>query len=119
MSPQDSAVIGLRARTITARRSRERVAAGLMRALRSAEESSSGFSAAVRPHRREVVNARTVLAAVAQRLLTPEAVTAHGVAMLQVLLTDGESPLYRPSESGALGSRLRAAAAALEPTSRG
>jgi hypothetical protein len=117
-TPQHSAVIGLRARRITAQRSRERVAAGLLRALGSAAENSPGFSAAVRPHRREVLDARIVLTAVAQRLLAPEAVTAHGVAMLQVLLTEGESPLYRPSEAGALGSRLRAAAAALEPADR-
>jgi hypothetical protein len=34
--------------------------------------------------------------------------------MLSVLLSDGTSPLYRPTEAGALGSRLRAAAASLE-----
>jgi hypothetical protein len=36
--------------------------------------------------------------------------------LLRVLLMDGSSALYRPSEPGALGSELRAAAAALEPT---
>jgi hypothetical protein len=35
------------------------------------------------------------------------------------LLTDGTSSLYRPTEPGALGSRLRAAAAALEPPAPG
>lgn len=116
-SPQASPGIGLRARRITGRRSRKRLADGLVRALSSAQDSTPGFSAAVRPHRREVLAARIVLAALDRRLRAPEPVTAHGVAMLQMLLTEGSSPLYRPSEPGALGSRLRAAAAALEPTS--
>jgi hypothetical protein len=37
------------------------------------------------------------------------------VAMLQVLLTDAASPLYRPSEPGARAHVLRQAAAALGP----
>jgi hypothetical protein len=65
-----------------------------------------------------MLSARTVIAALDQRLRAPEPVSAHGMALLLVLLTDGASPLYRPSEPGALGSRLRAAAAALEPSSR-
>jgi hypothetical protein len=35
-----------------------------------------------------------------------------------VLLCDCTSPLFAPGEPGALGSRLRAAAAALEPVQR-
>ncbi|MBV8998793.1 MAG: hypothetical protein JO304_07020 [Solirubrobacterales bacterium] len=53
-----------------------------------------------------------------RRLRGAEPVTAQGVALLESLLTDGTSPLYVPTEPGALGSRLRAAAAALEPTTR-
>src|SRR5207237_492691 len=56
------------------------VAAGLARAVRDAEATTHGLSAAVGPDRR---------------------------------LTDGTSPLYQPAEPGALGSHLRAAAAAL------
>jgi hypothetical protein len=40
------------------------------------------------------------------------------MAMLRWVLTDAASPLYLPDEPGALGSRLRAAAAALEPSKR-
>jgi hypothetical protein len=117
-SPQASTLIRLRAQRITGHRSRRRLADGLARALDSARDITPGFTAAVRPHRREVLAARIVLATLDRRLRAPEPVTAHGVAMLQVLLTEGTSPLYRPSEPGALGSRLRAAAAALEPTHR-
>ncbi|HET7048210.1 MAG TPA: hypothetical protein VFI54_08090 [Solirubrobacteraceae bacterium] len=55
-----------------------------------------------------------MLATLDRRLRAPEPVTAHGVALLESLLTDGTSPLYHPAEPGALGSHLRAAAAALE-----
>ena len=56
-----------------------------------------------------------MLATLERRLRAPEPVSAQGIAMLESLLTDGASPLYLPTEPGELGSRLRAAAAALEP----
>ena len=95
-----------------------RVGAGLAGAVRDAETTTHGFSAAVGPDRREVVAARAVLATLDRRLRAPEPVTAHGVALLGLLLTDGTSPLYQPAQPGALGSQLRAAAAALEPPAR-
>jgi hypothetical protein len=52
------------------------------------------------------------------RQLAAEPLSAQGVALLELLLTDGPSSLYRPTELGALGSELRAAAAALEPPVR-
>jgi hypothetical protein len=72
------------------------------------------LSAAVRPHRREVIAARTVLTTLSRRLRGAEPVSAQGVALLELLLTDGTGPLYLPAEPGALGSQVRAAAAALE-----
>jgi hypothetical protein len=65
-----------------------------------------------------VLAASTVLAAIDRRLRAPHPVTAEGMAQLLVLLTDGDSALYHRSEPGALGSRLRAAAATLEPADR-
>jgi hypothetical protein len=114
-SPADSALLAIRGEQLTSRRLREDVAAGLARAVRDAEAASHGFSAAVQPDRREVLAARTVIATLRRRLRAPEPVTARGVILLRGLLTDGNGPLYLPSEPGALGSRLRAAAAALEP----
>ena len=93
------------------------LAEGLARAIRDAHATTPGFSAAVRPQRQEVLAARAVLGTLERRLRAPEPVTARGVALLQALLTEGTSPLYRPDEPGALGSQLRAAAAALEPPS--
>jgi hypothetical protein len=115
VDPQTSAVLELRARKLTRPRGRRLVADGLAGALRSATDTTPGITAAVRPDARELLEARIVLAVLERRLRGAEAVTAQGVAMLGVLLTDGASPLYRPSEPGQLASRLRAAAAALQP----
>lgn len=117
MSPWRTDELALRARRITRRGSRRQLAAGLSRAVRAAEEVT-GFSAAARPHPSEVLDARTTLSAIAWRLRAHEPVAAHGVAMLQLLLTDATSPLYRPAVPGALGNRLRVVAAAMEPTDR-
>jgi hypothetical protein len=117
-SPSADAPLAIRGRRLTSRRYRARVAAGLARAVRDAEAPTRGFSAAIRPDRREVLAARTVLATLDRRLRAPEPVSAQGIAMLESLLTEGASPLYLPTEPGELGSRLRAAAAALEPLAR-
>lgn len=114
MNPWRSDVLALRARRITRRRSRSQLAGGLLRAIRAAQ-GVTGFSAAVRPHP-EVLDARTTMSAIARRLRAPEPVAARGVAMVQMLLTDSTGPLYCPAVEGALGRRLRAAAAAMEPT---
>jgi hypothetical protein len=115
VSPATSATLALRAHRITAPRSRRRLAAGLARLLPRAQDRMAGFSAAVRPCPGEVVAARAALVALDRRLRDPQPVAARGAAMLQTLLTDGTSPLYRPAAPGALGGHLHAAAAALEP----
>jgi hypothetical protein len=115
VSPVASEALALRARRITAPRSRARLADGLAGALRRAQDTTPAFTAAVAPQAREVLAARAVFAALDRRLRATEPVTARGLAMLHTLLTDCTSPLYQPGEPGVLGSRLRAAAAALEP----
>jgi hypothetical protein len=118
VSPRESELLAIRSERLTGKRYRARMAAGLARVVRDADATKRGFSAAVRADRREVIAARTVIATLDRRLRAAEPVSAQGVALLESLLTDGTSPLYRPTEAGALGSRLRAAAAALEPLAR-
>jgi len=118
VSPGASPLLAIRGRRLTSRRFRRRIAAGLERVVRDAEATTRGFTASVRPDRREVLAARTLLATLDRRLRADEPVTPQGIALLESLLTDGTSPLYRPTEPGALGSRLRAAAAALDPHPR-
>jgi hypothetical protein len=117
-NPGATALLASRSRRLTSQRSRRRIAAGLTRVVRDAEATTRGFTAAIRPDPREVIAARPLLATLERRLRADEPVSPQGVALLESLLTDGSSPLYRPTEPGALGSRLRAAAAALEPLSR-
>ena len=112
--PAPGTLLALHGRRITSRRGRAHVADGLARALRDAL-AGPRLSAAVQPDRNEVLAARAVLAVLDRRLRAPQPVTAQGVAALRELLVDGGGPLYRCSEPGMLGSRLRSAAAALEP----
>lgn len=118
VSPWESELLAIRSERLTGKRYRARMAAGLARVVRDADATTRGFTAAVRPDRREVIATRTVITTLDRRLRAAEPVSAQGVALLESLLTDGTSPLYRPTEPGALGSRLRAAAAALEPLAR-
>ena len=116
ISPGTTGVLTLRAQRITRRRSRTSLAAGLARALRSAERTTPGLTAALRAQASELVAARTVFAALDRRLRGSEPVSAQGVAILRALLTDSASTLYQPSEPGALASQLRTAAATLRPS---
>ena len=118
ISPQTSEALTIRARRITGHRSRANVASGLIRALFSAEDAAPGFTAAEQAHHRELLAARTVIAALDRRLRASDPVAPRGMAMLHVLLTKGTGPLYQPGEPGALGDQLRAAAAALLPDNR-
>jgi hypothetical protein len=118
VKPTGADALALRAGRITRRRSRASIAHGLARVLGSASDTRAHFTAAVPVDRREVLAARPVIEALGRRLHGAEPVTAHGMAILSEVLTEPASPLYRPVEPGALGSRLRAAAAALEPRDR-
>jgi hypothetical protein len=115
VSLRSSDAHALRAVRITGRRRRANLADGLARVLRSASDSRLQLTAAVPPDQRAVLAARPVIEVLKRRLLSPEPVAARGVAMLGELLVEPMSPLYRARDPGALGSRLRAAAAALEP----
>ncbi len=114
VDPRLSPALALRAKRITAARNRQRIADGLGRTLRS-PHTRAAFTAAVRPDAREVLDARTVLASLKQRVRSDQPVAPQGMAILQILLSDCTSPLYQPNQAGELGSRLRTAAAALEP----
>jgi len=117
--PWVSDELALRARRLTTRRTREHVATGLAGALRSAGSGGAVFTAAVRPRSGDVLEARAVIASIERRLRAPGPVAARGVALIRLLLIDGNGPLYQPSDPGVLGSRLRAAAAALQPAGAG
>jgi hypothetical protein len=118
VSPETSEALATRARRITGQRSRADAASRLIQALFGAEDAAPGFTAAEQAHHRELLAARTVIAALDRRLRAPEPVAPRGMAMLNVLLTNGTRPLYQPGEPGGLGEQLRAAAAALQADNR-
>ncbi len=109
----------MRARRLTTARGRRHVADGLAGALRSAGNGRHGFTAAVRPRSDEICDAAAVIASIERRLRAPVPVPARGVALISLLLIDGNGPLYGRGEPGSLGSRLRAAAVALEAPAAG
>jgi len=111
--PRADDALALRARRLTTARGRRHVADGLAGVLRSAGNGRPVFTAAVRSRSGELLEVDAVIATIERRLRAPEPVAAQGVAIVRSLLTDGNGPLYRDSDPDALGSRLRAAAAAL------
>jgi len=115
LSPRAGSVVERRAAQLTGARNRRRVAAGLERVRRDGVRDPLSLTAVVSPDRHEVRAAQAVLTALSLRLAEDRPVHPRGMAMLQLLLTDGTGPLYEPVGAGSLGSHLRAAAAALEP----
>jgi hypothetical protein len=113
-NPWSSEALALRARKLTRARSRRHTADGLAGALRCARNAGPRFAAAVRPRNPEVLEASAAIASIERRLRGPGPVAARGVALVRMLLIDGNGPLYRPTDPDALSTRLRAAAAALQ-----
>ena len=117
--PRASDALALRARRLTSARSRRRVADGLAGVLRSAGNGSPGFTAAVRPRSGDVLEpsaasaASAAIASIERRLRAPAPMGPRGMALVRLLLIDGNGPLYQPSDPGALDSRLRSAAVTL------
>jgi hypothetical protein len=93
-TPDDSAELVAVAHELIGVRARRRVADGLDRVLRDALRPARPLSAAASLNRREVLAARDELAALARRLRAQAPVTAHGMALADLLLCDGASPLY-------------------------
>ncbi len=117
--PRVDDALAMRARRLTTARSRRHLADGLAGAVRSAGNPSPGFTAAVRPRFEPAVEEGAVIASIERRMRAPGPVAAQAVALISLLLTDGNGPLYRPSDPEALGSQLRAAAAALDARGAG
>ena len=70
--------------------------------------------------RRAVRDAEPAIAEMIERLLGPRPVQAAGMAMVERILTNADrSPLYNPSEPGALRQTIRVATVALDTHSAG
>ena len=139
--PSDAPQLAQRAAQLTSGRHRRSLAAAIERTLREAERPRRALlSAAVPLQRHAILGARAPLARLAVELrgddpesvsgarpavstgdpatgsiadMTDELRAARGVALVQRLLTDGDSPLYAPYPAGELELAVRHANAAL------
>jgi hypothetical protein len=108
-SPQ----LARRARQLTSRRCRRALAAGLRNLVDAAEEPARRLSAAVPLQRREILREQGFLLQLAVDLESDDEIYPRGVALIEDLLTNGDSPVYAPVPEGTLRSALTHAHAAL------
>jgi hypothetical protein len=94
VAPESHAALALRAQALVALAVRIGLAHQLQRIVRDARIGHRSLSAKIPTRRREVLAAAHELDALAERLLASGPVSAHGVAQVRVLLTDGRGPLY-------------------------
>jgi hypothetical protein len=111
--PAASAVLARRAAWLTSTKNRRALARALRRALEP-PIGRGGPSPAVSPHQGELAATRLPLAGVAALLESDDPIYARGVAKLQVLLTEGGSPLYSPRRVGELRREVDSILAALD-----
>lgn len=113
-SPGSSAALTLRAKTLTAPGKRRDLAAALRRIARK-EVAPAVTGLRLAAERPQVGEARSELESLARRLADSDPVAPQGVALTQVLLTDGAGPLLWERSREDLCGRLRQALGALEP----
>jgi hypothetical protein len=112
--PTPYPLIRERARQLTTRGARRRLAKGLEGAIRAAERPAQPFSAAVAVNRAAVDSARGALVALVDRLNSAEPVGAQGIVLTRRLLADPAGPLYQQSEADDLWDTAGAAFRGLE-----
>ncbi len=102
-----------RARQLASRRCRKALAEGLRNLLDAAGERTQAFTAAAPVQRQAILHEQDFLLQLAVDLESGDAVSPRGVALLDRLLTDGESPFYMPTPAGSVHDALIHAHAAL------
>jgi hypothetical protein len=111
--PASSQLLARRAAWLTSPRNRHKLAFSLGRVLDPPR--GTGLSAAVPPHLDAVADARMQLVRIEALLdQTGEPVYARGVAMVQLLVTETDGPLYSPTRLGQLRLQAEAIIRALE-----
>ena len=101
-----------RADQLASIRCRRSLADGLRRLIEDAESTTRPLSSAAPIQRRSILRARVELERLAAELDSDDPIRIEGIARVQLLLTDGTSPLYSSFPDGALEeavSRARAA----------
>lgn len=105
-NPDATVPLSLHAQMLHRPRCRQRIARGYRRLLASAYAAPHPFDASVPLARAEIRGCSDRVLEVAELLESDEPVHPHGIAQARMLLTEGTSPLYRPSASGYVGPAL-------------
>ena len=114
--PEVSVHHALRATQLVAMKHRLFLAACLDSVIEQALHPSHRHFANVEVSVPSVIAAQYDLSRLAAQLRHPDPAPARGIALAQVLLTDGGGPLYRPGRAAALRRAAEDAWLALDPT---
>jgi hypothetical protein len=114
-NPRTSPQLALRATQLTERAARRRLSAAFRAALEESQRPMRrrGLSPRVPLNRRAVLDCRSQLEALADRLVVAEHPRPRGVAIAHLLLVDGAGPLYARSRAEQLPHVIHTADRAL------
>jgi hypothetical protein len=115
LSPDTSAPLSLRAQRLQGPSHRRRLARGLRRALSAALADPRPIDRRVPLARDQIRDCAGLIEELAGRLDAQQPADPRGIARAELLLSAGNSPLYRGAISGTLGSALRLAIEGLTP----
>jgi hypothetical protein len=101
-----------RADQLASIRCRRSLATGIRRFIEDAERTARPLSSAAPIQRRAILRARAELERLAAELEADEPMGIEGIARVQLLITDGHSPLFSSSPDGAIEEAVRSARAA-------
>ena len=113
--PESARLLAVRAADIVRLPRREALARYWERVLRVACDRYRSSPAAIALRRERVLAAEPAILELVRLLRAPLPVSARGVAMARVLLTDGKGPLYVSGAPASLDDPLQAAIAWLDP----
>jgi hypothetical protein len=113
--PEDRPELALRARWLASPRTRRMLAGSVRRLLRRTDESAAPASSRTPVMLDRVARARRAMELLLERLLAPAPVPARGVALVNLLLSDGTGPLYRRGSQADLAAMVTQAVDALDP----
>jgi hypothetical protein len=114
-SPESARLLAVRAADIVRLPRREALARYWERVLRVARDPYRASAAGISLRRERVLAAESAILELSRLLRVPLPVSARGVAMARVLLTNGGGPLYANGAPASLDDSLRAAIAWLDP----
>ena len=113
--PGSSPALARRAAQLTDAHHRRALARSLRRIIADAHDPQAGRARAIIVRRGPVLDAESLIDAVASRLAAPKPVRAQGVAQLERIITNADhSPLYNRSRPGALRQAMATALMAMD-----